>query len=425
MTRSLILSLLALLCLNVKAEKKSQKAVCVKDAFIIDMLSNQDPRKGSVLIEGGKISTIHYGDNVPEVENVKVVDATGKYLIPGLIDAHVHLTTMSFDDRAKREKFTSQLLKQMLFGGITSVRDMAGDTRLLAELKRASALHEIPAPNIYYSAFIAGPAYYEGNDREGRSVAGWPEKYAPWLQCITPETNLTYAIAQAKGTGASGIKIYASIDAELLAKIIAEAKKQGIGVWGHSCIMSAKPSDGVKAGMEVISHAEMLKWEQCPSLSTKMFDNYEKYYGKFKFDFPELDHLFLKMKEKNIILDATCYHGTVNGLKEAAIFTKKAHEMGVKVAAGTDYFTDPDKKELPFIHEEMETLVNKCDFSPYEALRSATFIAAETFKMEKEIGSIEEGKIADLLLLNSNPLKNISNTRDINLVIKNGVVYKK
>jgi imidazolonepropionase-like amidohydrolase len=80
---------------------------------------------------------------------------------------------------------------------------------------------------------------------------------------------------------------------------------------------------------------------------------------------------------------------------------------------------------LPYIHDELETLVNKCDFSPFEALRSATLIAAETFKMESSIGSIEEGKVADLLLLNSNPLENISNTRDINLVIKNGIVYKK
>jgi imidazolonepropionase-like amidohydrolase len=152
-----------------------------------------------------------------------------------------------------------------------------------------------------------------------------------------------------------------------------------------------------------------------------MFDNYGKYYGKFKFEFPELDALFEMMKEKNIILDATCYHGTVNGLKEAAIFTKKAHKMGVKVAAGTDYLGD---QPLPYIHDELETFVKHCDFTPYEALRSATVIAAETFKMQDKIGTIEKGKIADLLLLNANPLEKITNTKEIHLIIKEGFIYK-
>lgn len=96
--------------------------------------------------------------------------------------------------------------------------------------------------------------------------------------------------------------------------------------------------------------------------------------------------------------------------------------MGVKVSAGTDYLGD---QKLPYIHDELETLVKECDFTEYEALRSATIIAAETFKKQNDIGTIEEGKRANMLLLNSNPLEKISNTKDIHIIIKEGVVYKK
>jgi imidazolonepropionase-like amidohydrolase len=413
MTKSLILSLLALLCLNVRAEDKVKKAIYVQNAFIIDMLSDKAAQKGSVLIENGRIKEIQYHENALIPENAEVIDATGKYLMPGLIDAHVHVTTGRHKGFAERKKYSENLLKHMLMGGITSVRDVGGKGKLLKILKKESDLQQISAPSIYYSAFFAGPSYYK--------EMGTTE-FSPCQQTVDSSTNVKEAIAKAKAAGATGVKLYAAIEVDLLYKLAKEAKKQGLGVWGHATVMPAKPIDAVNAGMEVMSHAEMLKWEQCPSLSINMFENYEKYYGKFKFDFPELDKLFLKMKEKNIILDATCYHGTVNGLKESAILTKKAHEMGVKVSAGTDYLGD---QELPYIHNEMKTFVDSCDFTAYEALRAATMIAAETFKKQKELGSIEEGKTADLLLLNANPLQDISNTKDINLVIKNGVVYKK
>ncbi|WP_282016564.1 amidohydrolase family protein [Marinifilum flexuosum] len=413
MTRSIILSLLALLCLNARAEEKVKKILYVKNAYIIDMLTNQPIQKGSVLIVDGRIKDITYQNSNETPENAEVIDAEGKYLMPGLIDAHAHVTTGREKDFDKLKTYSKDLLHKMLMGGITSIRDVGGKGELLKVLQDESASFEIKSPKIYYSAFFAGPSYYK---QMGTS------EFNACTQAVDSSTNVQEAMAKAKNAGASGVKLYAAINPELLRELAHEAKKQGLGVWGHATVMSAKPTDALNVGMEVMSHAEMLKWEQCPSLSMSMFDNYEKYYGKFKFDFPELDLLFEKMKEKNVILDATCYHGTVNGLKEAAIFTKKAHKMGVKVSAGTDYLGD---QPLPYIHDELETFVKHCDFTPYEALRSATVIAAETFKMRSEIGTIEKGKIADLLLLYSNPLENISNTKDIHTVIKEGVIYKK
>lgn len=412
MTRSIILSLLALLCLNVSAENKKTKAVYIKNAFIIDMLSEKAPVKGNVLIEDGKIKDILFSE-ASILDGIELIDATGKYLMPGLIDAHVHVSTGRTENLAELKNYAKTLLEKMLMGGITSVRDMGGNGDILKVLKEESKALQIVSPKIYYSAFFAGPAYY----KQMKTT-----EFSACTQSVDSTTNVKDAMAKAKVAGATGIKLYASIDVDLLKELAREAKRQGLCVWGHSTVMSAKPSDAVDAGMEVMSHAEMLKWEQCPSLSMDMFENYDKFYGKFQFDFPELDQLFLKMKEKNIILDATCYHGTVNGLKEAAIFTKKAHEMGVKVSAGTDYLGD---QEFPYIHNELKTLVDSCGFTPYEVLRSATKIAAETFKRQNEIGSIKKGKVADLLLLNSNPLDNISNTKDIHAIIKEGVIYKK
>lgn len=90
----------------------------------------------------------------------EVKDLAGKYVMPGLIDAHVHIANDPKESQADRAKHLEYFLRH----GITSIRDAAGDARVLKDLKAGVEQGKYPGPDIYYAAFMAGPAYFEGND---------------------------------------------------------------------------------------------------------------------------------------------------------------------------------------------------------------------------------------------------------------------
>ncbi len=125
-------------------------------------LSNQ-----TVLITKNVISNIFGNGNQPIPDSFNIIRMEGKYLLPGLIDAHVHMATdPSFADNRVH---TLDVLRRMLFSGITSVRDMAGDARTLASLSRDALNDDIISPDIYYSALMAGPVFF--NDPRAESAA--------------------------------------------------------------------------------------------------------------------------------------------------------------------------------------------------------------------------------------------------------------
>ena len=155
-------------------------------------------------------------------DSFHILRMKGKYLLPGLIDAHVHMATdpSGTDNR----EHTLSTLKQMLFKGVTSVRDMAGDARTLAGLARDALTGDIPSPDIYYAALMAGPDFFS-DPRTATSTKGAVAGHTPYMLAVTDSTNLPAAIAAAKGTGATGIKLYANLSSRLAAHIIAEAHK--------------------------------------------------------------------------------------------------------------------------------------------------------------------------------------------------------
>ncbi|WP_420634385.1 amidohydrolase family protein [Candidatus Palauibacter sp.] len=203
----------------------------------------------SIVVRDGRIAALAPADELsledwPEAD---VEDARGLYVLPGLIESHTHLATMA--DRAAAE-FE---LNRFIYGGVTTVRDMAGDVRSLAELQRAALVGEIPAPDIHYAALVAGESFFVDPRTRASSMGEVPGR-VPWLQIVGPETDLAQTIALARGTWATGIKTYASIEGPLLARIAAEARRQGIPVWSHTHVGPALPMDVASAGVTSMSH---------------------------------------------------------------------------------------------------------------------------------------------------------------------------
>ncbi len=237
-----------LLCLFVwPALAAAPKPLLLTHVGLIDGTGSTVQRDMTIAIAGKRITAIYPSGSQPVPKGARVRELAGKYVIPGLIDAHVHITDAE-PDIAHYKTF----LHALLLGGVTGIRDMAGDDRLLQFLAEQANSDAFASPDIFYVALMAGPTFFQEDFRAQAASKGEPLGFAPWMQAITAKTDIPLAVAEAKGTGATGIKLYANLPAPLVAAITKEAHRQGLRVWTHATIFPAKPSDAVDAGVDTI-----------------------------------------------------------------------------------------------------------------------------------------------------------------------------
>lgn len=393
-------------------------SLLLKNARIVDVNTGDISKPVQIWVEDGILKSI--GTQAERGFEGEILDLGGRYVLPGLINAHLHLG----NDPQESWEHRGEILKYLLEHGITAVRDAAGDARILKTLKQNVAEGKMIGPDIYYSAFVAGAPYYKDNDRERSMVAGLDSIYAPWLQCIHPSDDLDKAMAMAVDCGATGIKIYGGLSREELFPLVTAAQKAGLKVWGHATLYPAKPLDVAEAGMEVLSHAYLLEWEGVKEqLSDNIFDNYDRFYSNIDRNHIDLSAFIAAMKKSNAIFDPTLYLCLENSMQWTSGVVSQLYQAGVKVCAGTDWIEDTTRA-YPFLLDEIELYVEKCGFSPLDACRSATIIAAEVLGQEKYMGSVEKGKRANLLVVENNPLENIKALRNVYMVMKDGVMIK-
>jgi len=411
------------------------KPLLLTHVGLIDGTGSPVRRDMTIEITGKRITAVYPDGSRAAPKDAEVRDLGGKYVIPGLIDAHVHITDAEPDIAHYRT-----FLHALLLGGVTGIRDMAGDDRLLQYLAEQANSDAFASPDIFYVALMAGPSFFKEDVRAQAASKGEPLGFAPWMQAITAKTDIPLAVAEAKGTGATGIKLYANLPAALVKAITAEAHRQGLRVWTHATIFPAKPSDAVDAGVETISHSPYLVWEAAPNVP----DDYKmRAMGDFehvKPDAPQILALFDAMKKRGTILDATLlvfkneaeHHPQSVGagvMPWSYAVTKLAHQRGVLIDAGTDdagfpYGKDgPDLGQLPSVHQEMALLVRHAGFTPVQAIEAATEVGAAALGQSAKRGTITPGKLADLVVLDADPSRDIHNATKIDFVVKHGRVY--
>lgn len=417
--------------LHAQAPLSGERVLVVRDATVLVGNTLEPTPNTTVVIRNGRITEIAPDADVTAPPGSEVVDATGGYVLPGLIDSHVHLGTVPNRRQAESEA------KRLLLAGITSVRDMAGDARFLGDLARAASIDEIVSPRIYYSALVAGPTFFK-DPRPQASAQGAVAGEVAWLQGITPSTDLQVAMALAKGTSATGIKIYGNLDGLAVWRISREAHRFGMQVWAHSAVFPARPLEVVKGGVDVVSHACRLAWEAWNEVPAEYHHGQSPTAEGFDIDHPVLGTLFGEMLRRGTILDATLalYARTERMAQEnpdrappvrcepgvAQTLVKRAHAAGIPIAAGTD-FTTPEGA-APALFQELEELHEQAGLSIVEALRSATVVGAQALGIEADYGTIAEGKVADLLILDADPTAELGNLERVLYVVKGGRVVR-
>jgi imidazolonepropionase-like amidohydrolase len=405
-----------------------------RHATLIDGTGAAARRDMDIVVDGERIAQIVADDALPaaRLEGATVVDLSGRTVIPGLIDSHVHMATPP--DR----RLAEAMLRRDLYGGITAVRDMADDLRLVGEVTREAREGEIAAPDIFYAALMAGPSFFD-DPRTQAASRGWDAGKAPWMQAIDAKTDLVLAVAAARGTGATAIKVYANLPADLIARITAEAHRQHLLVWAHAAVFPTRPAAVIAAGVDAVSHACYLGYQRAAVMPPAYADHTpvpEEVFAPDGDD-PVLAKLFVAMRAHGTILDATgslfawldAEHardpsvktGRCTGALTARIIAQ-ALRAGIAISAGTDHVNGPEGL-WPEVDDEIVFLVKSAGLTPMQALGAATLTGARAAGQERERGSLVAGKLADFVVLAKDPLADIENIRSVVMTVKRGHAF--
>tara|TARA_R110000868_G_scaffold124342_1_gene328776 strand:- start:1606 stop:2991 length:1386 start_codon:yes stop_codon:yes gene_type:complete len=405
------------------------------DATLIDGTGAPAHEHQDIIVEGERIvGIVPHGDAATqEATPAIIVNLSGRYVMPGLIDTHVHLATPPAPAMARA------MLRRNLYGGVTAVRDMADDIRSVAELAREARFAEIPAPDIYYVALFAGRPFF-ADPRVAAASMGYAPGTAPWMQAIDAETDLKEAVTLARGTGATAIKIYADLPPDLVSAITAEGHRQGLKVWAHSAVFPTRPAEVIAAGVDTVSHLCYLAYEAGPAMLEAYEDRtpVDETYLEQPED-PVMAGLFASMLEKGTIIDAT---GSLFVLQEAARkadpnakplrctgaamtrLTRQAWKAGVPLSTGTDTVSGAENA-WPDVFDELAFLTQDVGMPAIEVIHSATDVGAQAIGVEAEMGTLAPGKLANFVVLADDPLADIQNIRSIEMTVKRGAQYRR
>lgn len=433
-----LLALFVIISFNSSAQNTSQlenknlvnNAYVIKNVNIIPMtIDNKIIENATVVIEDKKISSIN-SDSIPT--NVKIIEGTDKWLIPGLIDMHVHnLADIRMSSNYPTKGATLFIDNQdfmLLFvaNGVTTAFEL--NARVEHFGQRNEIINgEIIGPRIALAFLVDG-----GNS--GNSVN-------------TPSDG-RQTVRIAKQQGYEFIKVYSNLNAETYKAIIEEARAQNMKVIGHiPTVFKGNTKDAFVPHFGMVAHAE-----EFSSQTDKYTNDVAKKFAKLAKDngtwvIPNLSNLVYIAKQARSLdsvrsLPSFKYvhplmqskwivsnqYNKNTSPKRVAYFdslvdfhislVKAFKEAGVPMVAGTDAGTSGIVWGYS-LHDELKLLVD-AGLTTNEALTSATRLPAEWLEIDDKIGTVEIGKFADLVLLDENPLENINNTRKIAGVFFNG-----
>ena len=410
---------------------------------IIDVTDGALHPDMSVTIEGNRIRRItHSPKSIAKSANV--IDATGQYLIPGLWDMHTHVF---FDHTAPDGK--DLILPLLIANGITGVRDMGSNLDAVLSARRQIAAHQLLGPRMY----VSGPM-----------LDGPKSTYLSAIAITTPDSGRK-AVDMLKSRGVDFIKVQSGVPHDAYFAIADESKKLGIPFEGH-VPDAIRAAEAIAAGQVTFEHLIGIFEASSPDEDTYLSGN--KTVGMFLSTYdPAREKKIIQLiaqhhtwqcptlywERGQWLVDAIDYnkdpdlryaaHSWVTRqwpTSQKAILASldtdpltvrqkfvdheldivlKLHAAGVPFLAGTDTPAGVDVIPGISLHLELQRFV-AAGFTPLQALQTATLNPAKFLNRISDFGTIEPGRIADLVLLKANPMADISNTRSINAVVADG-----
>lgn len=392
-----------------------------------------DLENQTVLIRSGRIADIFATGSKSLPDSISRLEFPGHYVIPGLIDSHVHMGQhqLSVSPEASRREF-----RRWIYSGVTAVRDMGGDARALAEENRRNRDHTQPGPEIYFVATVASPDMAAKDMRLRATTQGIGVDSAAYILVARPDADVASAVQRAVATGATGLKFYAGIPAPLIQRYAAEAHRQGLQTWAHLTVFPDRPLEVIRAGVHGVSHVWGAVWQDPdvePSAKVPFTDTdfpgaraatFPEDVRVLNADGPEVQALLAEMSRRGVIWDLTYKVANPQTQELYRKFALAARDAGISFSTGTDYHLPADQP-FPSVYHEMYQLVDDGITTPREAILAATWNGARTIGIDRTHGTIEIGKAANLVVLEQNPAENIRNLETITLTMRDGEVFRR
>jgi imidazolonepropionase-like amidohydrolase len=452
MKRFLLLTLVVGLSATCAAQSLSNSQyLYIHDVTVVDVTGGPVQPHRSVIVRGNRIIGVVANEVVDKAPDKSgpVIDGRGKFLIPGLWDMHVHMVFGDWFPRAKEIT-----LPLFIANGITGVRDMGGELEVLERWRQETVTDAMIGPRIV----MAGPMLDGPKPRFPSSIA-----------IKTPEDGRR-AVDDLAARGVDFIKLQSLIPRDAVFAIAAEAKNKNIPFVGH-VPDAVRASEASNAGQKSFEHLIGI-FEGSSPLEDEFIKG-SKTEGKFlsTYDPERAATLFALLAKNhtwqcptlvwerggNLIEERDLAHDTrakyvpaywkdvtwkrftdqvehefnTDDLATRKRFVEKElevvnvmHRAGVPFLAGTDTASGVYIFPGFSLHEELQRFV-AAGFTPLEALQTATLNPAKFLGLEDQLGTIERGKLADLLLLDANPLDDIGNTQKIAGVVANGRYFSR
>jgi imidazolonepropionase-like amidohydrolase len=402
--------------------------LAVVGATLIDGTGAAPVPDAAVVIHNGRIVAAGPKSKVKIPKQAHVVDASGKFILPGLWDMHAHFEQVEWGPI-------------YLAAGVTTVRDCGNEFEFITAVRDAIAQGRGLGPRLLLAGIVDGSSPYA----IGVQRVDTPEQARMW-------TDRYHA------AGFQQMKIYSSVKLEEVKAIADEAHRLGMTVTGH-VPNGLTAYQVVEAGQDQINHlgyiAEIM---HAPYPPDTKFEDKVKATVNIDLDSAEARRAINFLRDHHTVLDPTMalfelFDATTSkppasfepGISKIApelaqpltdvpppserselqdkAFAKEIamlgalHKAGIPIVAGTDQAVPGHS-----LHREIELYV-QAGFTPMEAIQAATIVPARAMGIDKDSGTVEKGKRGDLILINGNPLEDIHNSRNVEYVITNGTMY--
>jgi imidazolonepropionase-like amidohydrolase len=445
-----------LLAIAIAAQRLSAQSLTITNATVVDVATGALRHGTTVIIDGNRIVSVG-PSSAQTPPRGRVVDATGMYVIPGLWDMHTHAYfgwSRDFGD--------TYVLPLFIANGITGIRDMGSDLDAVLRARREVAAHRLTGPRMV----VSGPML------DGPQVT-----FKASMAIASPDAGRR-AVGMLRARGVDFIKIQSGVPRDAYFAIAAEAKKLGIAFDGH-VPDAIRASEAVAAGQRTFEHLIGIFEASTPdeeaflkrrygagkdpsankSLAT-LLDRYDAareaaivqllatntvwqcptlFWERGQWLVDVIDYArdpdvaytprtWLEKKypsaQRSIVesMDTDSLAVRRQFVDHELDIVRKLHLAGVPFLAGTDTPAGVGVTPGISLHLELQRFV-AAGFTPLEALQTATINPARFFGKMSEYGSVQVGRVADLLILRANPLDDILNTRAIGGVIADGRYY--
>jgi imidazolonepropionase-like amidohydrolase len=395
--------------LNEKEIPKGDKIIAFVGATLIDGNGGEPVQNSCVVVRNDKIILVGKSGEVNIPKGAEILDVKGQTILPGMMDSHYH------------NENSSEMLNRLLSHGVTSIRDPGLWMETYDSLRTSGK----PIPRL----FLTGP-----------HINTYPPAYPDDATIVQDAEEARIAANKLIDQGATAIKVYFGLSVGMIKEICTTAHDHGLPVTAHLEITNAK--DAIDAGLDGIEHITSFGTVLIPPREAEKYkqrvlaDNDARKRGRYEVwnslrldNNSKADSLIKFLSDKKTFVSPTLAvfekqpdkgdSIEVNGFRNMVKFTGMAKKGGVRIVLGSHTWGPYAKTGYTYVHE-ME-LFRDAGLSPMEIIVAATMENARFFRIDERLGSIEKGKLADIVLVIGDPFKDLKAMYNVSRVMINGV----